>query len=651
MLKKNETNKKMKQIRNSTLLKLSVIILVAQGCVAGNRNAEPVLQVEKQADNAVVLMWNAEHVSVRIHPPVITMNKGEDVKGISLELLDYTCDQNKALLNYGILIPDGKNVVSGNYTIEIDQTGSGNILTQASKLSFSDDIRWNIAVTSGFDLADMSAAAIVVEDLEITGGKDYTKPDRVLYTRGVSAHSLKEGQERAAYFEMGINSTDGRGHRISMPVVGFAFRPDIQDQDPLMLAVSSDPYSGTQFYGKSSEGGTHISIVNRYDGSIVPVTQESRTAVLEFHRNGADGTFKSFYNTIPELEAAPEWVHDIALAYYDYNGDDGKGWYNDVDKLEEIIPSEHRKKIALCLHAWYNNIGFYCYDHSTGTMLNEWLAFANHRKISKPVIPMSKQEMHRKINYAKDRGFRVILYYADGMNCTGVPNFREGQAFVYENGETREGWRGPCGGGGPSVDPTFSDVQEWYLGYLEALLKEFGREIDGFVFDETNYFLTDDVSYRIRTKPAHAGRATMTLMRDLTLKVQKWREVNPDLVIMEGSHYFYGLVANGSFTDYSGLPLIINYRNASWTCSWHDPGIRNVHTFFRTDPDIEYPYGFDMGLSNGWATDTGPSEMDPEILDQVLELFMKRVQEGPERPKIKTIDGLDEILKQVENEL
>ena len=88
----------------------------------------------------------------------------------------------------------------------------------------------------------------------------------------------------------------------------------------------------------------------------------------------------------------------------------------------------------------------------------------------------------------------------------------------------------------------------------------------------------------------------------------------------------------------------MNYRNSSWTCSWFDPGIRNVHTHWRTDPNTIYPYGLDMGLSNGTGTDTGPSEMSPEILDEVFQHFLKRVKEGPERPKIKTIEGLDKLL-------
>ena len=70
-----------------------------------------------------------------------------------------------------------------------------------------------------------------------------------------------------------------------------------------------------------------------------------------------------------------------------------------------------------------------------------------------------------------------------------------------------------------------------------------------------------------------------------------------------------------------------------------------IPTILRTRKDIDYPYGLDLGLSNGWDTDTGPSEMDPQILDEVFQRFLKRTKEGPEIPKIKTIYGLDSLLK------
>jgi hypothetical protein len=86
---------------------------------------------------------------------------------------------------------------------------------------------------------------------------------------------------------------------------------------------------------------------------------------------------------------------------------------------------------------------------------------------------------------------------------------------------------------------------------------------------------------------------------------------------------------------------MINYRNASWTCSWANPGIRNVQTFYRTRKDIKYPYGLEIGLSNGEGTDIGPSEMDEKVLLEVRDYFVKQVdqyKQSPNEEKIKWVN-------------
>ena len=135
-----------------------------------------------------------------------------------------------------------------------------------------------------------------------------------------------------------------------------------------------------------------------------------------------------------------------------------------------------------CLHGWYDFDGMYTFDYGKNALADSWTVSKKY--------PVDKQEIHRRIKFATDLGFRVVMYFADGMNCTGVPNdIRQGQAFAYANGKTRSGWVGPDGGGAGFFDPSSPAVQKWYLAYLDALLKEYGKEVSGFVFDETNYFL------------------------------------------------------------------------------------------------------------------------------------------------------------------
>jgi hypothetical protein len=178
---------------------------------------------------------------------------------------------------------------------------------------------------------------------------------------------------------------------------------------------------------------------------------------------------------------------------------------------------------------------------------------------------------------------------------------------------------------------------------MRALLAEFGRDIDGFVWDETGYMGVGDIATG-GSEPTYADRATMSLFSELAQIVQDWHKVNPDLVLMEGSHYYYGLVAHGSYTDFGGLPLVVNYRNTSWQCCWDDPGIRNVHTHCRTDPKVDYPYGLDIGLTDAWGSWRGPAKMPPKTLAEVMVRFLQRVQAGPPQPKIKTIADPERLL-------
>lgn len=632
------------QFKNSLIL----LLISCAVCIPVKMAAQ--LKIMPAKKNKTAILWKpAAGYQVRILPVVITSG-GNPVTLQEEKVTVHSADS--ITLSCKIRVNQRGKTITGTYLLHVaylQSGGTAEFLRQHSTLQFKEAVHTNLSVENIFEVSGEKATAMLAEQMELTGGPaEGTPPNTTIYTYGMKAHSLLANARPAAFFEMGYQSTDSVGSRLSMPVVGFAF-PSAGGKN-IHLSVSSDPYAGTQFYGQSLEPGgkktTRIRMVSNYCGEVVPLLSEARTAVLAYSHSGTDGIIRSFYNTIPEIAPAPSWVHEVALAYYDYNSEDGKGWYRDMDAMAAKCPPEHRSKIAVCLHGWYDNTGYYCYDHSTGTLKDEWMAFANPAPgyNSKHPIQMSKTEMHQRISYARNKGFRVILYFADGTNCTGTPDFHKGEQFRYKDGSYKGGWTGPCGGG-PALDPASRSVQEWYLDYLEALLQEYGKEIDGLVFDETNYFLADDVSYRIPSAPAYADREMMKWMALLKQKVQQWRTINPDLVFLEGSHYFYGLVADGSFTDFSGLPSMINYRNSSWTCSWQNPGVRNWHTTDRTRKDIKYPYGLDMGLSNGWGSDTGPSEMDAKTLDETFRYFIQRVKQGPEPVKIKFIEGQDMSLK------
>jgi len=59
-------------------------------------------------------------------------------------------------------------------------------------------------------------------------------------------------------------------------------------------------------------------------------------------------------------------------------------------------------------------------------------------------VPMSLAEMHRRLKFAKDLGFRVLLYFSDGTNSdSGAPAFCKEYVLKDKNGKTFPGWKGP----------------------------------------------------------------------------------------------------------------------------------------------------------------------------------------------------------------
>lgn len=538
--------------------------------------------------------------------------------------------------------------LSGNWTLDVRLDPQVTAMRMEEDLRFDEPSTVDIRVTTRYRIVGEQAMALVTEDTQFRPS-DYYSGIEAIYTRGAAARRLANNQTVTAVFRFVDGSTDKDGAALSMPVVALAFRDRANGTS--FLSLATDPFYGMQATAALEGSHTTLQRETIYRGSVLPVVRERRVSNLEWTDRGADEIFNTFYRTIPEVEPCAPWARQTVMGYYDYNGDDGRGWYSDLTKLAEVIPVEQRGHVACCLHGWYDRTGFYCYDQKTDQLADTWTAFENGAPGRKP-IRMSKGEMHHKIRFAKELGFRVVLYYADCTNMTASRvqdswcgnDYRQ---YLYTNkaGKQPGGWTGPCGGG-LQLDISAPEVRKWFTDYFQALLREYGGVVDGFVLDETNYFSAGAVCFRNGRPAAYGDQAQMRFIRDLTVLLQQHRRRNPDLCLFEGSHYLYGLVTHGSFTDFEGIPLVVNFRNTSIQCCWEDPGIRNVHCKYRTDPSYSYPYGLDVGLANGWGSDMGPSEMPPTRLAEVIAHFQRRVAQGPPSPKVPTIVGLQELLRQ-----
>ncbi len=389
--------------------------------------------------------------------------------------------------------------------------------------------------------------------------------------------------------------------------------------------VMADPYFSTLFTKNTIEW-TYLRNAG-LEGGV-----ERRTIIWSRYTGDIDATITHYYTRmLPEIQAGPEWLHSIAMVDYDYMSDEGKGWYNDIDALTESLSREDRGKVALSLHGWYDWVGEYAFNAKTKKLKKSWTAFGQQRP--EPVFrsctkqEMSIKEMHNRIEYAKSRGFRVVLYFADGVLVgSKTPLFNAAWSL------SAGGWQGPdTHGVNHAMSPLVPDIRNFYKDYLAALLDEFGADIDAFVWDET-YTIQKHMIGR-GDYPGYADRALMTLVRELTLSVQKYNKVHNTSIafLTSDSLGSWGtnqtaIVAHGTYQDAHLTPsswqygIHTNFRNSLWSCGWMmirdwellEFGVRN--------------YQAPVAITNGFLDDTGFSELSPKWKKKVLDLFNWRKQ-------------------------
>ncbi len=395
------------------------------------------------------------------------------------------------------------------------------------------------------------------------------------------------------------------------------------------ITTTVDPFGGVLFSldGPSSEGAVV------FQTGALPMQKPFRRTVWSvFHDGGEEEAIAAWYATaLRDIPPGPEWLHNVAWQHYDYLSHGGKGWFEDIDAVKQSVQEVDRGKIVFALHGWYDLLGRYTFDSESGRLDDSWTAFPNAVAMkgkgfptSEPV-PFTKDEMHRRIRYAKDRGLRVALYFADGLTaCEGANRYAEDRVLSWG------GWNGPDTVGKPyTQDPSNPGVYGWYLAYHKALLAEYGSEIDAFVWDET---------FMIRAataKQTYLAPVMMRLVRDLTLATTAYRK---DLAFLvsdciggtsdDRTRWLdvppYAIMAHGCYQDSHSRPsvwpygIFPNYRNVLWSCNW-----RAVEHWGWTEFGVRH-YGTPLATSNGWLDDQGFAHLSDAGRKAVLDLFARR---------------------------
>ena len=379
------------------------------------------------------------------------------------------------------------------------------------------------------------------------------------------------------------------------------------------IAVYTDPYF-TSLYESGAIKWSYPKKVGLEDKT------EKRIIIQVNGVDDIESGMDFYYQTVlKDVPPGPDWIKDIAMISYDYMSDKGRGWYNDIDTLTKITVPKDRQKIALCLHGWYDIVGRYCFDEKTGKLDKKW-----NNRISG--IDLSLEDLHDRISYARKRGFRVLMYFADGvLSSKGLPDFKEED--VLEEG----GWNGPDVVGGPYHRNIASKRHaDFYRNYASALFTEFGHEVDGFVWDETFYIQAGNLG--TARFPGYIDRIQMRLIKELTALLH---------TIDPGKAFFtsdcigpdwskdvppYALVGDGTYQDSHANPhfwsygIFPNYRNTLWSCNW------DALKYFEFTVFGVYAYNTPVVFTNGWADNRGFSEMTLKERRDFMQLFDYRKQ-------------------------
>lgn len=171
-------------------------------------------------------------------------------------------------------------------------------------------------------------------------------------------------------------------------------------------------------------------------------------------------------------------------------------------------------------------------------------------------------------------------------------------------------------------------VAQWYLDYCDALLKTYGDEFDGLVWDETFHAALGQIASE--PAPAYCDRAYLALVKALAQRVHAFDPqkvfLTSDCIGIPGMENVpgYAMVAHGTWQDSWCHPaawsfgLFPNWRNVLWSCNWSP-----ISNFHYTRFGVE-EFGTPVAISNGWGDDCGASEWQPTQRERILALFTQR---------------------------
>ncbi len=426
-----------------------------------------------------------------------------------------------------------------------------------------------------------------------------------------------------------LGYTTASATQLSLPAMTFT-------SDAGRCTVLADPCYTSLFEASLNNGTVQGRIRYTYHTSQVPLdaTETRQFGFVLATNEGFPGVFEDGLNDfyaqmLPDVPPGPAWCKQIAMNGYDYLSDYGQGWTNNITYLTGWMTPQQRGRVALCLHGWYDGLGSYSFDTNNNVMKSNWLAFAPTER-----VPMSITNMRFRMQFAKTNGFRVLLYFADGLlTDNGGSWYNPSTVYQDPYGNTISGWTGPDTYGQTyAMNPANPTVINFYTNYLNALLATFGDLVDGFVWDETFYIRQGAVT--LTPAPAYCDVAMMKLVKRLRAQVKQY---SPQLVFLTSDLRgidvdnvpCYAVMADGTYEDLSGDDILFSYglfenwRNTVWSCNWYPFSRFSNSTYWVPT------FGAPVPISDGWGDYCGPAEWTPADYDETMALFWQRLGMAP----------------------
>jgi hypothetical protein len=453
-----------------------------------------------------------------------------------------------------------------------------------------------------------------------------------------------ESDDEYVFYFAGTYASMGKPQQLAIPMVD-----EYCAATPLRLTLCADPYFSSYFFLPAGEKAGQFNCI--YLKEVGLEGREERTVYTVLHHGNAERAMEAFYSAVlSDVRPGPEWIHQVAMQDYDYLSKNGRGWFSDIDTLAKLVGPADRSKVFLALHGWYDYVGSYTFEPRSRSLARRWTAFPSaldprvqalgnhvdkrtgvvwHRKSVKAMrpVPMSIPDVHGRIRYAKTRGFRVGIYFSDGTNaCDALKDI-----FAPDKVLPWGGWVGPDTKGRTyAQNPLHPEVRSFYVDYIHGLLEEYGKEVDGFIWDETFVVGPHDLGPVPYT--GYASRAMMTLVKEVAHAVASF---SPKLAFFASDDIGafdqyelaapYCLMTHGTYQDSWCTPpgwsygLFPNFRNVLWSCNWA-PVTRFVYTRYGVET-----FGVPVAISNGaFGDDIGISEMTSTQQKAVIDLFNQR---------------------------